>query len=199
MRRLSLSASRIAAACGGASAASSPIAFSVWGNLSSRNRTSVSSSASARAAPEMRRDARSARTLSAKVSAPWRKSRSNREFAGIQGFPVDFHAHARALIRPAAPATFSRVREKVAGALSRTRERAGVSVSLRSAAALARLDVEVAAGHRLSPIGDQVARAFEIGRPFLGDDGSRGLPDRVELAVGLDLADIDRLGDVMVP
>ena len=54
-RRLSLSASRIAAPCGGASAASSAIAFWVSGNLSVRNRASVSSRASARAAPARRR------------------------------------------------------------------------------------------------------------------------------------------------
>src|SRR5580658_3686833 len=67
-----------------------------------------------------------------------------------------------------------------------------------SAAALAGLDVEVAARHWRTPIGDQVARAFEIGRPFLRDHGARRLPDRIELAVALDLADVDGLGDVVV-
>ena len=41
---------------------------------------------------------------------------------------------------------------------------------LASSAALAGLDVEVAARHWRAPIGDQVPRALEIGRPFLRHD-----------------------------
>src|SRR3954452_7209407 len=60
---------------------------------------------------------------------------------------------------------------------------------LGGAAALAGLDVEVAARHRRAPIGDQVARAFEVRRPLLCHDGARRLPDHVELPIALHLAD----------
>ena len=71
------------APCGGASAASSAIAFSLSANLSVVKRASVSSRASARAAPEKARPPRSARTVSAKTvsasaSAVWRTAKSNR-------------------------------------------------------------------------------------------------------------------------
>src|ERR1700761_4105734 len=70
--------------------------------------------------------------------------------------------------------------------------------AFNSAAAFAGLDVEVAAGQRLAPVGDQVARSLEVGRPFLRDHGARRLPDRVDQAVRLYLADVDRLSDVMI-
>ena len=46
------------------------------------------------------------------------------------------------------------------------------------AAALAGLDVEVAARHRRAPIGDQVLRALEIVRPLVADDEARTSPRR---------------------
>src|SRR5882757_9493346 len=64
------------------------------------------------------------------------------------------------------------------------------------AAALAGLHVEVPAGERLAPIGDQVLRSFEVVGPLVTRHQARGLPDGVKLPVRLDLADIDRLGDV---
>ena len=66
------------------------------------------------------------------------------------------------------------------------------------AAALAGGGVEVAAGHRRAPIGDQVLGVGQVVRPLVADDQARGLPDDVELAVGLDFADEHRLGDVVV-
>src|SRR5215813_11682311 len=56
---------------------------------------------------------------------------------------------------------------------------------LALAATLAADDVEVAAVHRLAPIGNQVLRIGQVGRPLLGDHQTRRLPHRVELAVAL--------------
>ena len=57
------------------------------------------------------------------------------------------------------------------------------------AAALAGGDVEVAAGHRRAPVGDQVLGVGQVVRPLVADDEAGGLPDDVELAVVLDFAD----------
>ena len=66
------------------------------------------------------------------------------------------------------------------------------------AAALACLDIEVAAGQRLAPIGDEILGAFEIIGPFIAGNEAGGLPDHVELAVCLNFADEDGLGDVVI-
>ena len=66
------------------------------------------------------------------------------------------------------------------------------------AAALAGGDVEVSAGEWRPPVGDQVLRALEEVGPLVAHDQAGGLPHHVELAVGLDLADQHRLGDVVV-
>ena len=66
------------------------------------------------------------------------------------------------------------------------------------AAALASGGVEVAAGERRPPIGDQVLGAFQIVGPGISHDEAGGFPDGLELAVFLDLADQHRLGDVVV-
>ncbi len=57
------------------------------------------------------------------------------------------------------------------------------------AAALAGGDVEVAARQRRAPIGDQVLGVRQVVRPLVADHEARRLPDGLELAVGLDLAD----------
>ena len=72
------------------------------------------------------------------------------------------------------------------------------SVRAALATALAGLHIEVAAGHRSAPIGDQILGAFEVRRPFLSDDETRRLPHHVELTVRLDFADEDGLGDMVV-
>src|SRR5580704_6967003 len=69
--------------------------------------------------------------------------------------------------------------------------------SLRRAAALLRHLVEVAA-LELHPIGFEILRAGQVRRPGGAGNQFFGLEHHVELAVGPDLADIDRLGDVMV-
>src|SRR5262245_49364093 len=48
------------------------------------------------------------------------------------------------------------------------------------------------------PVADQVLGALELLRPGVAGDEARGLPHHVELAVGLDLADEHRLGDMVV-
>src|SRR5580700_6504688 len=68
---------------------------------------------------------------------------------------------------------------------------------LRRAAALLRHLVEVAA-FELHPIGFEILRAGQVRRPGGAGNEFLGLEHHVELAVGPDLADIDRLGDVMV-
>src|SRR5438552_13743241 len=65
------------------------------------------------------------------------------------------------------------------------------------AAALVGLDVVVAA-LLADPVAGQVLGAFELLRPCVARHQARGLPHHIELAVGLDLADEHRLGDVMV-
>ena len=64
-------------------------------------------------------------------------------------------------------------------------------------AALVGLDVVVAA-LLADPVADQVLGAFELLRPGIAGHQVLGLPDHVELAVALDLADEHRLGDVVV-
>src|SRR5580704_6806031 len=68
---------------------------------------------------------------------------------------------------------------------------------LRRAAALLRHLVVVAA-FELHPIGFEILRAGQVRRPGGAGNELLGLEHHVELAVGPDLADIDRLGDVMV-
>src|SRR5882757_4869035 len=65
------------------------------------------------------------------------------------------------------------------------------------AAALVGLGVVVAA-LLADPVADQVLGAVELLRPGVAGHQARGLPDHVELAVALDLADEHRLGDVVV-
>ena len=59
-------------------------------------------------------------------------------------------------------------------------------------------DGVVVAALELDPVGHQVLRARQIVATRRRRDQVLGLPHHVELAVGPDLADIDRLGDVMV-
>src|SRR5580704_13479959 len=75
-----------------------------------------------------------------------------------------------------------------------------VKVSARSssrAAALLRNLVEVAA-LELHPVGLEVFRSFEIGRPGGAGHEPLRLPHHVELAVGADFPDEHWLADVMV-
>src|SRR6202167_5388349 len=69
--------------------------------------------------------------------------------------------------------------------------------SLLGAAALLRHGVVVAALH-LHPVADQVLGGRDVRRPRRTGYEIFGLPHDVELAVGPDLADEDRLGDVVV-
>ena len=68
--------------------------------------------------------------------------------------------------------------------------------SARAAAPLA--DLVVIAAPELHPVGDQILRALEIGRPSGAGHEAVRLPHHVELAVAAHLADIDRLGDVVI-
>ncbi|QTK80686.1 hypothetical protein AT6N2_C3200 [Agrobacterium tumefaciens] len=70
-------------------------------------------------------------------------------------------------------------------------------LSATLAAALARGHVEVAAGHRLSPIRDQILRIRQVIRPFVAHH-LRCLLYDLKLAVSLDFTDQHRLGDVVV-
>src|SRR3954471_10405452 len=71
------------------------------------------------------------------------------------------------------------------------------AASRAASAALVGLGVEVAA-LLADPVADQILGALELLRPGVAGDEARGLPDHVKLAIALDLADEDRLGDVMV-
>src|SRR5579863_9192701 len=68
---------------------------------------------------------------------------------------------------------------------------------LLGAAALLGHGVVVAA-LELHPVADQVLGGGDVGRPSRAGYELLGLPHDVELAIGPDLADEDRLGDVMV-
>src|SRR2546421_269695 len=71
------------------------------------------------------------------------------------------------------------------------------SISGTLTTALVGLGVVVAA-LLADPVADQVLGAVELLRPCIAGNEARGLPHHVELAVGLDLADEHRLGDVVV-
>src|SRR5205807_6649407 len=71
------------------------------------------------------------------------------------------------------------------------------SATLRRAAALLGHRIVVAAFQR-HPVGFQVLRARQVLGPGVAGDQCGRLPDDVELAVAADLADIDRLGDVVI-
>src|SRR6478735_2605481 len=71
------------------------------------------------------------------------------------------------------------------------------SATLRRAATLLGHRIVVAAFQR-HPVGFQVLRARQVLGPGLAGDQCGRLPDDVELAVAADLANIDRLGDVVI-
>src|SRR5208283_5162229 len=68
---------------------------------------------------------------------------------------------------------------------------------LRGAAALLGYGIVVAALER-NPIANEIFRSGQVSRPSGAGDQALGLPHHVELAVGANFADEDRLGDVMV-